>query len=241
MTADPRKPLPSAGIPGATVEAVLEVHARLKAQFGPRPWRVEKEPILDSLIATILSQNTNDANSGRAFAQLKAAFPDWESARAAPVERLESEIRAGGLARLKARRIKDILEEVHRARGVTSLEHLRRAPTPRLRSELGRFRGVGPKTIACVLVFNLGRPDFPVDTHIHRIAGRLGWRRAKASAEDTYQLLNRLVPGKLKYELHVLLITLGRRTCRSQHPRCLECPLWSLCPHGRNELRASRP
>ncbi|MCY3020792.1 MAG: endonuclease III [Planctomycetota bacterium] len=221
-----------------SVDALLNVHARLRRTYGPRSWRVDREPILDSLIGTILSQSTSDVNSNRAFGQLKTAFPDWDAARLAPAAAIEAAIRSGGLAKTKARRIKDILQRVHAARGDTSLEHLRRAPTERIKKELGELPGVGPKTIACVLMFNLKRPDFPVDTHIHRISRRLGWVPPKASAEETYQVLNAVVPERLTYELHVLLITHGRRLCRSQNPQCIDCPLWLSCAYAR-KLRAT--
>jgi len=217
---------------------LLDVHARLRRRYGPRPWRVDREPLLDSLIATILSQSTSDVNSGRAFAQLKAAFPEWEAARRAPVQAIEAQIRGGGLARMKARRIHDILQRIHHERGETALEYLRRAPTQRIKQVLGALPGVGPKTIACVLLFNLKRPDFPVDTHIHRISRRLGWLPPRASAEETYTVLNALVPEPLKYEFHVLMITHGRRLCRARNPGCLECPLWSQCAYAR-KLRAA--
>jgi len=226
-------------IANPSLRAVLDVHARLRRRFGPRPWRVDREPLLDSLVATILSQSTTDVNSSRAFAQLKAAFPDWDAARRAPVRTIEAAIRCGGLAKTKARRLKAILERLHATRGETSLEYLRRAPTERIKQELGALPGVGPKTIACVLMFNLKRPDFAVDTHIHRIARRLGWVSPRASAEETYRLLNAVVPDRLTYELHVLLITLGRRLCRSQKPQCLDCPLWLPCKYARR-LRATR-
>jgi len=216
---------------------LLDVHARLRRRYGPRPWRVDKEPVLDSLIATVLSQSTSDVNSGRAFAQLKAAYAVWEAARQAPVPAIEAQIRSGGLARVKAQRIHDILERIHQARGETSLEYLRRAPTERVKQVLGALPGVGPKTIACVLLFNLKRPDFPVDTHIHRISRRLGWLPPRAPAGQTYQVLNALVPERLTYEFHVLMITHGRRLCRAQKPDCLDCPLWSRCAYARR-LRA---
>jgi endonuclease-3 len=217
---------------GPTERELRDVHARIKRHFGARPWRADREPVLDSLIGTILSQNTSDVNSGRAFAQLKQAFPNWDRARKAPQRAIEQAIRSGGLARIKAERIQAILRKIHAERGVTSLEHLRRAPTERIKEELRALPGVGPKTIACVLMFNLNRPDFPVDTHIHRISRRLGWVRASASAEETYEVLNAIVPEPLTYEMHVLMITLGRRICRAQHPECLDCPLWSVCAYA---------
>lgn len=212
------------------------VHGALRRHYGPRPWRVEREPVLDSLVATILSQATSDANSGRAFDSLKAAFADWDAVRKAPARKIEAAIRSGGLARNKSRTIKRVLETIHAARGETSLEHLRRAPTERIKAELGALPGVGPKTVACVLMFNLKRPDFPVDTHIHRIARRLGWAPPKANAEATYRHLNVRVPDPLTYEMHVLLITHGRRICKAQRPACPYCPVQDACDEGRRRL-----
>lgn len=219
--------------------AIRDVHARLIRRFGPRPWRADREPILDSLVATILSQNTSDVNSSRAFAQLKATFPEWDEVRRAPAKKVEDAIRSGGLAKTKALRIKIILEKVHAQRGETSLEYLRRLPTARIKEELRALPGVGPKTAACVLMFTLKRADFPVDTHIHRISKRLGWTSPRHSAEQTYELLNTHVPEILTYALHVLLITLGRKVCKAQTPLCLECPLWLACAHAK-ELRKKK-
>jgi endonuclease-3 len=218
---------------GPSPAALREVHRRLRQRYGPRPWSVEREPVLDALLGTILSQSTSDVNSGRAFVQLKAAFPDWDAVRTAPLTRVEAAIRSGGLAHMKAGRIREILRRLHAEQGSVSLEHLRRAPTARVKEELGRLPGVGPKTSACVLLFNLGRADFPVDTHIHRLARRLGWVPRRASAPRTYEVLNAQVPERIAYELHVLLITHGRRLCRARKPHCPECPLLDLCPHAK--------
>jgi endonuclease-3 len=214
---------------------VRAVHAALRGHFGPRRWRRDgaAPTILDSLVGTILSQNTSDTNSDRAFEALKARFPTWDAVREAPARTLERAIRSGGLARIKARRIRAILNQVHRAHGATSLEHLRRAEDEVIRSTLRGFTGVGPKTVACVLLFDLGRPDFPVDTHVHRIARRLGWVGPRASAEETYDHLRPRIPAPLCYELHVDLVRLGREVCQSRRARCEECPLRRLCDTGR--------
>ena len=169
---------------GPDPDHILEVHGRLRVVHGPRPWNADSEPVLDSLIRAILSQSTSDVNSHRAFGQLRAAFPSWEDARQSGAAAIEMAIRSGGLARTKAQRIDKILSSAHRDNDETSLEHLREASTARIKAELSALPGVGPKTIACVLMFNLGRPDFPVDTHIHRISKRLGWVPAKASEVD---------------------------------------------------------
>ncbi len=211
---------------------IRRVHERLQRLYGPHPARRERQELLDALIATVLSQHTSDVNSERAFASLKARFPAWEAARRAPLVEIRSAIRSGGLAVTKAARIRAILEEIHAERGVTSLEHLRRAPSARIKSVLGRLPGVGPKTLACVLLFGLGRPDFPVDTHVHRVASRLGWVPPRTSAENTYRPLVDRVPTERMHELHVLMVTHGRQLCSARAPRCAECPLRPGCDQG---------
>jgi endonuclease-3 len=217
---------------------VREVHHRLRRLYGPRPRRRERQEILDALIATLLSQNTSDTNSARAFASLKARFSDWDAVRRAPVGAIRSCIRSGGLAGVKAPRIRAILREIHAERGETSLEHLRRASAERIKETLSRLPGVGPKTVACVLLFGLGRPDFPVDTHVHRVVRRLGWVPPKSSAEAAYRHLSACLPGKRMHELHVLMVNHGRQLCRARVPRCPECPIRAVCDAGSTRPRA---
>ncbi len=212
------------------------VHRRLRRLYGPRPQRRAKEEILDALIGTVLSQHTSDVNSSRAFASLKARFPDWDMARRASLAAIRSSIRSGGLANVKAARIRSILREVHAERGVTSLEHLKCAATQRIKQDLSRLPGVGPKTVACVLLFGLGRPDFPVDTHVHRVARRLGWVPHRSSAEATYRHLTARVPEERMYELHILMVNHGRQLCRARDPCCTECPLLTGCDTGSMRL-----
>ena len=227
----------SPAMKGPNARRITAVNNRLRKQYGPRLWQTSDRPLVDALIATILSQATNDVNSGRAFTSLKVGFGSWEEVRGARLRQIESRIRVGGLAKMKARCIKDILQELHNRHGEVTLEHLRDAPTERVKEELGRLPRIGPKTIACVLMFALGRPDFPVDTHVHRIARRLGWVPQTTSAVLTYQTLNAAVPDPIKYELHVLLITHGRDCCRSRKPLCPGCPVRSLCPEGKQTTK----
>jgi endonuclease III len=213
---------------------VRAIRDRLRAEYGrplPRPHR---RPV-DELILTVLSQNTNDRNRDVAYGRLRERFPDWAAVRDAPVTQVEDAIRPGGLAPTKARRIQEIL----RALGDDDLGWLERAPLDEARSYLCELPGVGRKTAACVLLFSYGRPDVPVDTHVYRVASRLGLFRPRASFDEAHDELLRLCDPDDAYELHVLLIRHGRRTCTARAPRCPECPLLRMCPYGRNLTRVT--
>jgi endonuclease-3 len=202
---------------------------RLEATYGPRPWR-RRRPGLEGLIRTILSQSTSDTNSGAAFDALHRRFEgDWDAVRRAPVRRIAAVIRSAGLANVKAGRIKTILKQIHRQRGELSLEFLARLPTAEACDYLGGFEGVGPKTVGCVLMFCFGMPVLPVDTHVHRLALRLGLVPPKTGAVAAHALLAPLVPDALVHPFHVLLIQHGRQVCRAQSPRCGDCVLRRMC------------
>lgn len=211
---------------------IIAIVKRLEAEYGRRPWKRHGPP-LEGLIQTVLSQHTSDVNSAAAYRSLRQAFPTWEACLAAPAARVERAIRMGGLARLKTRAIQGILRALHVSRGELSLNFLSRWPTRRARDYLLALPGVGPKTAACVLMFNLGRPALPVDTHVHRLAGRLGLIPPDSSAEQAHELLEAVCPPRLVYSFHVLLIRHGRRRCRARRPQCGECPLVDLCPSAR--------
>jgi len=207
-------------------EQILEVAQRLEGEYGRLEWRSHGDP-LDVLIETILSQNTNDENRDRACASLKRRFPSYEAIAAAAEEELAAALRPGGLHRQKARRIKQILQEIAREQGGFDLSYLRRLSTEDALGKLLRFDGVGKKTAGVVLLFSLRKPYFPVDTHIRRLSGRLGWIRR---GEPPHDKLNPLIPDRLKYQLHLHLIRHGRRVCRARRPRCGVCVLSDLCP-----------
>lgn len=206
-----------------------EVMDALRSLYGPKPWRLRNEPLTE-LVETILSQNTSDVNSHRAFAQLWTRFGSWEAIAAAPEEAIEEAIRIGGLSRIKAARIKAVLAEIERRRGSWDLSFLREWPLEEAKAWLRSLPGVGPKTAACVLLFAIGLPALPVDTHVYRVAKRLGLIPSRATAEQAHALLEKLLAPEEVYEFHMLLIEHGRRTCKAGRPRCEACPLNQRCP-----------
>jgi endonuclease-3 len=207
------------------------VQRRLRAQQGtfvPKP----RLPVLDELVATVLSQHTSDTNSERAFAQLKERFPTWEQVTGARPEEVADAIRCGGIADQKARRIQRILAAIAEREGRIDLSRLHDLDDTAAETYLESLPGVGPKTAACVLTFAMGRAAFPIDTHVHRVATRLGWIPAKTTADKAHRLLAPRVPPDIRYDLHLALITHGRTVCRAQRPRCDVCVLRDLCAYG---------
>ncbi len=197
-----------------------------------RPVLSPRYPPVDELVYTILSQNTADVNTDRTFSALKVRFPRWAEARDAPVELIEAVIAPGGLAHTKAPRIKAVLEAVSERTGEPDLSELDAMSDEEAEAYLRRLPGIGPKTAACVLLFALERPVMPVDTHVHRVALRLGLIDAKASAERAHPELTALAGPRSEdvYAVHVGLVRHGRRVCRARRPACGQCPLAGLCP-----------
>jgi endonuclease-3 len=202
---------------------------RLEEAYGSPPPR-ERLPALDELIVTILSQNTSDLNTDRAYASLRERFGGWEEVMAAPTEDVVDAIRSGGLANQKAPRIQQVLRELDALPHGLSLEWLARLDPTEALSWLTGLHGVGSKTASCVLLFSLRMPVMPVDTHILRIARRLGLVADNAPPERVHRLLTDTVPADRMLDAHLLLIEHGRRTCRARRPRCGECPLAERCP-----------
>jgi endonuclease-3 len=184
---------------------------------------------VDVLIQTILSQNTSDTNSHRAFKNLRDRFPQWDDVVAARPAEIENAIRTGGLAKIKAHRIKNILSRIKSEWKTVSLDFLCAMSPEQARAVLAGFKGVGPKTAHCVLLFGCAMDVFPVDTHILRISKRIGLIHESASLERAHELWSEFLPPGLAYPLHINLIEHGRRTCRARNPRCCECCLGDLC------------
>jgi endonuclease-3 len=218
-------------------ERAALVFQRLRDVYGPHEWHSHGPP-LDELIGTVLSQNTSDVNTARSFRSLRDRFPDWELVRLAPAEDVADAIRSGGLAQIKAPRIKGILDDIAERNGELSLDHLRDVDVPAATAELTALHGVGPKTAACVLLFSLGRPAMPVDTHVHRVSNRIGLVPPRTSAERTQPILESLL-GKdrdVVLTAHINLIHHGRQICRAQRPRCGRCPVAPMCDYYRTGI-----
>jgi endonuclease-3 len=208
-----------------------EVVQRLAEVYGRPVWRPHGDAVAE-LVLTLLSQNTADTNSGRAFSRLLQRFPTWQSIIDAPLAEVEEAIRPGGLAPTKAPRLQAMLAEVARRTGGFDLRLLEDLPLPEAREWLISLPAVGPKTAACVLLFALGRPGLPVDTHVHRVATRLGLTGPKLTPDKAQALLEVAVPEDEHYLFHILLIRHGRHTCTARAPACSRCPLLSGCPAG---------
>jgi endonuclease-3 len=209
-----------------------QVHQRLLDFYGEPRWR-NPLPAVDELVSTILSQNTNDVNRDRAFEALRGQFQTWEQVRDAEPAAVVDSIRPAGLANQKGPRIQQVLREITQERGSLDLSFLKDLPLEEARGWLMKFKGVGPKTAAIVLCFSLGRPAFPVDTHIYRVSGRLGLRPEAMSVEDAHPHLESLFPPESYYAAHLNLIRLGREVCAARKPDCSRCPLQTVCKTGK--------
>ncbi|HZN68432.1 MAG TPA: endonuclease III [Tepidisphaeraceae bacterium] len=225
-------------MPRPRPQEMRTVQAMLRRAYGPRPWKCWGDGV-SVLVDTVLSQNTSAANSDAGYRQLRRKFRSWKQVADAPVEEVERCIRVSGLSNQKAPRIQAILRRIRDERGRIDLRFLAGAPDEEAYQYLRAFPGVGPKTACCTLLFAFGKGVFPVDTHIHRIARRLGLVRSKATAEQTHEALTPVIEPTDRYEMHVLLIEHGRRTCRAINPRCGECVLLKVCPYGKQRVRAA--
>jgi endonuclease-3 len=196
----------------------------------------ERDDPLSGLIGTILSQNTSDVNSGRAYAAMRRRYRTWKAVMEAPRAELEEVLRPAGLARTRSERIQSLLRSVIEERGQLNLDHLHSLGDGAATEEMLRYEGVGPKTAACVLLFSLGRDVFPVDTHIHRIFGRLGVIPESMGTEKAQAFVAPLTPAGRRLALHVNLIAHGRDRCHPRAPECGRCPVLRHCPWGRARI-----
>lgn len=216
----------------ADIEYICDL---LETAFG-KPILKRHNPPLDELVLTVLSQNTTSVNCQRAFDSLRSAFAAWDGVRTAPVQKIAESIRCGGLADIKAGRIRCILQQIYDRQGTLDLEWLSDLSQDDAANYLLRFEGVGPKTAACILLFSLCKPALPVDTHVHRVALRVGLIPAGVDANAAHKLLGEVVPAERVYSFHMNAIALGRKICRPTSPKCEICPLNKECDFGRKQL-----
>ena len=212
----------------------LDVHKRLLEKFGEPIWR-NPLPAIDELVSTILSQNTNDVNRDRGFDKLREKFPTWEEVRDAPAGEVIEAVRVAGLANQKGPRIQKVLRQISDERGELDIEFLKELPIEDAHAWLTKFKGVGPKTAAIVLLFSLGMPSFPVDTHIYRVTGRIGLRPEKMTVEQAHPYLESVFPPETYYAGHLNIIRLGREICKARKPECVKCPLIEICQYGQKK------
>jgi endonuclease-3 len=206
------------------------IYQLLLQEYGLPEWR-EKLPPVDELVSTILSQSTSDINRDKGFFALKERFPDWQEVLEAPVEEIRDAIRPAGLANQKAPRIKAALQRINDEQGEISLDFLADMPLDQAMDWLMSLNGVGRKTASIVLLFAFDRPAFPVDTHVHRITGRLGLIGPKVTADKAHQILENMGEPDTYYPFHLNLIRHGREICVARNPKCPICPLSAYCDY----------
>ena len=218
------------------MDKINKIISLLKEEFPGLEPKPSKADPLDILIATMLSQNTTDKTSYIAFRNLKQ-IGSWEDVLIAPVSKIRNAVRVCGLTNQKSAAIKELLKELKSKHGKLSLNYLKKISNEDIYTELLQYKGIGVKTISCMLAFSLGRDVFPVDTHVHRVINRLGIVKA-VSPVKTFELTKNKIPEGKKFLFHTLLIRFGRKICRAQKPLCGKCRLYDLCEFSEKEIYA---
>ncbi len=215
---------------GSLKRKTAQIDRILTKVYGRKYAELDDDP-LDTLVETILSQNTTDKNSHKAFQSLKRAYPSWGKLMGEDVDKVAKVIRSGGLAGIKASRILGALEFINKERGALDLGFLKDMSPHSAEAWLAQMKGVGPKTRSIVLLFSLGMPAFPVDTHIHRVTRRIGLIGLRVSRERAQTDLAILVPRSEFYNYHINLIEHGRAVCKARRPKCSMCQISRLCDY----------
>jgi endonuclease-3 len=218
-------------------EKINKIISLLQKEFKGLHPRPPKSDPLDMLIATMLSQNTTDKTSYRAFQNLKTDFKNWEDVMNSPPEKIKKAIKVCGLTNQKSKSIQQLLKQLKAKHNKLNMNFVKSMNDEEIYDELIRYDGVGVKTISCVLAFSLGRDVFPVDTHVHRITNRLGLVKTK-TPDKTFESLKDAIPKGKKYLFHNLLIFFGRKICRAKNPLCNKCLLFDHCVFKEKEYYA---
>lgn len=217
-------------------ERIKKINELLIEHFGI-PFRKKKFPNpIDTLIATILSQNTNDKNSYQAYQNLKRNYKSWNEVAALAKFEIENEIRIAGLGKQKSAAIKSYLTVLKKQKGKIDLSHIKSMSNENIINELTSIKGIGVKTASCVLLFSLNRNICPVDTHVHRTLNRIGIVKTK-SPEKTFERINKFLPDGIAHQFHTNLINLGRAVCKPTKPICSICPLLKECKFKHKNLK----
>ncbi len=218
---------------------IISINDKLREHFGVPP-RAEKLPDpLDLLIATILSQNTNDNNSYKAYQNLRKKYSKWEKLVGVDVKEIENEIRVAGLAKQKAASIKNVIDFLSEKNKTPSLDFVRDLKSNEALEVMTKFPGVGIKTASCVLLFSLDRDVCPVDTHVHRTLNRIGLVKT-SSPEKTFLEINKDFPHGIAHQFHTNLIRLGREICTAKSPHCSACPLVKMCAYPEKNFESKK-
>ena len=205
------------------------VYEKLLEVYGEPRWT--KLDGVSELVNTILSQNTNDGNRDLAYARLRACFMTWEDVRDAPTELVVDAIKPAGLANQKGPRIQKALQRITQERGKLDIDFLAQLPVEAAKKWLLSINGVGPKTMAIVLLFCYDMPVFPVDTHVHRVSGRLGLIGPKVTADQAHEIYEQLSPTGTHCVFHLNIIRHGREICHARKPECERCFLQRQCDY----------
>ena len=231
----PRRQLDADVVAAADDKPLRYIIQNLERAYGVPQNERASDP-LDMLIRIILSQATSDVNSHRTFAALKRRFPTWDDALRAREATIAATIKAGGLANQKAKVIKSLLRQIKAQHGTLDLSFLHEMTAADAVAYLTQFRGAGPKTVACTLLFACRKDVFPLDTHIFRVLRRVGLIPARCSDRRAHEIMDALVPPGKFYSLHVNLVRHGRRICRPRDPLCTRCPIVEYCDYGQTRV-----
>jgi endonuclease-3 len=218
---------------------ILKINKLLVERFGIPERQFPRPSPLSILIGTILSQNTNDTNSFKAYSSLRKKFPHWNNAAEARISEIEKEIKSAGLWKQKAKAIKAVLKFFSEKDPSLNLDYLKDKDSDAVFDELTQFKGVGVKTAACVLLFSLDRNVCPVDTHVFRTLNRIGLVDS-ANPEKTFYEIKDKIPDGIAHQFHTNLIRLGREICKPQKPSCSICPFKKICKFDNKNFEESK-
>ena len=215
-------------------DKAAKVDLLLEQAYGvPKPGK--NVNVLDELILTLLSHNTNDINRDKGYTELRKRYPTWEIVRKTPRKDIENAIRVAGLAPAKSGYIKDTLDFITENWGELDIDWVCDKDPEWVEETFTQVKGIGVKTINVVLSFACNADRFPVDTHINRICARLGFVPENSPPEKTYKIMADIFPKGKAFSFHINIITHGRQTCKARNPLCSECNLRRLCLYYKNQ------